>query len=120
METSMQSSAQLHQMQSITISTREGLHFINPEDIIRLQADSNYTFFHFTNRKPLLVSKVLKEFIPLLEPQGFLRTHRAHLINRRYVSGVDRTGHVIMRDESKAEISRSKRRVVKMELMKAG
>lgn len=103
----------------LTISTREGLHFINPADIVRLQADSNYTFFHFTNRKPLLVSKVLKEFIPLLEPQGFLRTHRAHLINRRYVTGLDKTGHVVMLDASKAEISRSKRREVKMELMKA-
>ena len=103
----------------LTISTREGLHFINPEDIVRLQADSNYTFFHFTNRKPLLVSKVLKEFIPILEPQGFLRTHRAHLVNRRYITCVDNCGYVLMHDASKAEIARSKRRIVKMELMKA-
>ena len=103
----------------LTISTREGIHFINPEDIIRLQADSNYTYFHFTNRKPLLVSKVLKEFIAVLEPKGFLRTHRAHLVNRKHITSVDRCGNVIMFDASKAEISRSRRRVVRHELMQA-
>lgn len=96
----------------LMVSAMEGLFFFNPEEIIRLEASSNYTQIFFTNRRPLLLAKVLKDFSGVLEPLGFLRTHRSHLVNRRHILQVDATGNIIMLDASKAEISRRKKNEV--------
>ena len=93
----------------LMVSTLEGLFFLSPDDIIRLEASSNYTHIFFTNRKPLLLSRVLKDFTGILEPLGFLRTHRSHLVNRQHISSIDAGGHIIMYDASRAEISRRKK-----------
>jgi len=83
-----------------------GRQVFNPEEIVRLEASSNYTRIYFTNKSKMVCAKVLKDFVPVLEPFGFLRTHRAHLVNKRHIARVTHTGSIIMNDESVAEISR--------------
>ena len=91
---------------SITIATSEGKYFFNPEEIIRLEASSNYTNIYFHNKKKMITAKVLKEFAALLEPLGFVRTHRTHLVNRQHILCVTPEGNIIMKDASVASISR--------------
>jgi two-component system, LytTR family, response regulator len=95
--------------QQIAISTTEGRYFFNPEEIIRLEASSNYTNVYFTNKRRMLTARVLKDYEEILQPLGFVRTHRSHLVNSKYVSFVDHKGNIMMKDESRAEISRRKR-----------
>lgn len=90
----------------ISLTTAEGKYFFAPEEIIRLQASSNYTNIYFSNKKKIVTAKVLKEFAQILEPLGFVRTHRTHLVNRRHILCVTPTGNIIMKDASVAEISR--------------
>jgi two-component system, LytTR family, response regulator len=90
----------------ITIATTAGRFFFLAEEIIRLEACSNYTNIYFTNKKKMLASKALKEFVALLEPMGFVRTHRTHLVNKKHIAFVSTNGDIIMKDESVAEISR--------------
>ena len=96
----------------LSFPCRRGIHYFLPDQIIRLEADSNYTYIFFNNHRPILMAKVLSDYQKLLEPFGFIRTHRSHLINRRHISGVDINGDIIMDDKSKAGISRRKRREV--------
>jgi two-component system LytT family response regulator len=103
----------------ISVVTSEGTYFYSPDEIIRLEASSNYTNIFFTNKKKLLVAKVLKEFAEMLEPLGFVRTHRSHLVNRRYIMLVDSFGNIIMKDASVAEISRRMKSGVMKELKNA-
>lgn len=99
---------------AITIVTSEGHFFFSPDEIIRLEASSNYTNIYLRNKKKMLTAKVLKEYALLLEPLGFVRTHRKHLVNRQYILCVTADGNIIMRDTSVAGISRRmKRRVMK-------
>jgi two-component system, LytTR family, response regulator len=91
---------------TITLATSEGKYFFNPEEIVRLEASSNYTRIYFTNKTKLISAKVLKEFVSMLEPFGFVRTHRTHLVNRQHILCVTPDGNVIMKDASVAEISR--------------
>ncbi len=99
----------------IAIATIEGKHFFYPEEIIRLEASSNYTNIYFLNKKKMLTAKVLKDYEEQLEPMGFVRTHRSHLVNKRYINFVDSKGNIFMQDTSKAEISRRmKSRVMKL------
>ena len=96
----------------VSFPYKGGIHFISPDQIIRLEADSNYTYIHVRDRKPLLMAKVLSDYEMLLGPFGFVRTHRSHLINRLHVSRFDLKGDIIMDDDSIAEISRRKRKLI--------
>lgn len=91
---------------TITLATAQGNFFFHPEEIIRLEASSNYTKIYFSNKTKMITARVLKEFVSLLEPLGFVRTHRTHLVNRRHIHCVTPTGSIIMKDASVAEISR--------------
>ena len=51
-------------------------------------------------------SKVLKEFAAVLEPIGFVRTHRTHLANKQHIAFVSNCGNIVMKDESRAGILR--------------
>ena len=104
---------------AISISTLEGHFFFNAEDIVRLEASSNYTNIYFANKKKIISAKVLKEYAAVLEPMGFIRTHRTHLVNKQYISVVTRRGTIIMKDASVAEVSRRMKRGVMQALINA-
>ena len=69
----------------IVLRTADSIHVIQLDDIIRLQADGAYTTFYISGRKPVVVSKNLKEYDTLLENNGFIRTHQSHLVNTKYI-----------------------------------
>ena len=94
-----------------------GTHFFHPEQIIRLQAESNYTFIYVNEHKPIIMAKVLADYECLLAPFGFLRTHRSHLINKMHVHSINEAGRIVMDDMSEAEISRRKRKEVLKKLI---
>ena len=119
MTTASYQSLPVHQPK-ISVSTSQGTYIFQTDEITRLQASSNYTFIHFTNRKPLLISKVLKSYEELLGPVGFIRTHQSHLVNTQYIRFLDRQGTLEMSDASKVEVSRSKRKSVLAALRNAG
>lgn len=103
---------------SISLATAAGRYFFNPEEIVRLEASSNYTRIFFTNKTKITSAKVLKEFVEMLMPFGFIRTHRTHLVNRQHIICVTPGGSIIMKDDSVAEISRRMKSGV-MKVLKA-
>jgi two-component system LytT family response regulator len=97
---------------AVRLQTPKGRLFFAPGSIIRLESESNYTYVHFADRKPLLVAKVLREFEALLEPFGFVRIHRSHIINPDHITHVDEAGGVWLADDFSASVSRRRRRAV--------
>ena len=89
---------------------------MQPGQIVRLEADSNYTRVFFTNHPPVLMAKVLRNYELLLSAHGFIRPHRSHLVNLQHVECFDGRGNILMRDASRVEISRRKRRQLRMDL----
>ena len=85
------------------------IKYVEVEDIIRLQADRNYTRFFFNDKKEFVASKTLKEFEELLDGCGFIRIHRTHLINSSYIKEYEREGTIILKDNSKIEVARRKK-----------
>lgn len=69
----------------IAVATHEGLELVAVDVIIYMEAEGNYTRLYFTEQKPLLASKTLKEFEDLLDGTGFFRIHNASLVNLLYV-----------------------------------
>ena len=80
-------------------------------DIIRCEADKNYTFFYLSNGKKILVSRTLKDFETLLSNQGFFRVQQSHLINLDFIDRYDKQegGSVILKDGSSVPLSPAKK-----------
>lgn len=95
----------------IALSNSDGIHLLDISDIIRCESDDNYTKFFIKNRKPILISKTLKEYEELLTEHDFVRIHQSHLINLSYVKSYVKkdSGFVLMSDEHKLPISQRKR-----------
>jgi two-component system LytT family response regulator len=105
----------------VAVPTFEGLLFIPIEEIIRIQSDRNYTDFHLTAKRKVVVTRSLKNYEELLSEFGFIRVHHSHLINMnhltKYIKGVG--GYVIMSDQSKVDVSRRKKDEFLEQLAKA-
>lgn len=101
----------LDKIKKIVLKTAESIHIVQVKNIIRCEADVNYTTFYLDNGEKLLVSKTLKEYSELLEPSGFYRTHQSHLVNLDHISRYDKTegGHLVMADESIVPVSSRKK-----------
>ncbi len=96
--------------EKIVLPTMDGFIFVNIKDIVRCEAESNYTRFFLQNRRDILVSKTLREFDEMLSPFGFFRVHKSHLINLSYLKEYLRgDGAVIMEDGAEILISRRRK-----------
>lgn len=95
----------------IALPLADKIEFIVVNQIVRLEADGNYTRISMDCKKEYLVCKTLKEYQEILEHHNFLRTHQSHLINCRKIAAYIKTdgGYIAMTDGSSVPISRQKR-----------
>jgi two-component system LytT family response regulator len=95
----------------IVLSTSEMLHVISVDDIIRCESDNYYTYFYFVDGRKLLVSKTLKENEELLSQYNFIRPHKSHLVNVKYIKSYIRQdgGYILMVDNTRIPVSRRKK-----------
>ncbi len=70
----------------ISIPVVNGIIIIDATHIIRIQASSNYCRIYCSDeRYPITVARVLQWFQNNLPPQDFIRTHRTHLVNKKFI-----------------------------------
>lgn len=95
----------------LVIPTSDGREYLNPQDIIRIEADRSYSWFFLTGKRKILVSKHLKEFQDLLSDRNFFRPHNSHLINLDYVKKYVRLdgGYIEMSDGSQVPVARNRK-----------
>ena len=98
----------------ITIATIEGYEFIELNNLIRIEADGNYSTLFLTNKK-IITSKVLKYYDELLmEDSNFIRVHASHIINKRHILKFIKAdgGSLVMSDNENISISSRKKQEV--------
>ena len=95
----------------LAIPTTDGIEYLNTSEIIRVEADRSYSWFHHKEKRKYLVSRNLKEYQELLQDLSFFRPHNSHLINMIFVKKFIRHegGYIEMTDGSNVPISRGKR-----------
>jgi two-component system, LytTR family, response regulator len=96
----------------LAINTTNGTHFFHTHEIIRLEAESNYTKIFFSNKKNMLASRTLRDYEEILTSHGFIRTHKSHLVNKEHVVNYMSDGLLTMTDDSRVEISRRRQHEV--------
>jgi two-component system, LytTR family, response regulator len=74
----------------ISLHTDERILVVEVAQIVRCEASDNYTYFFLVAGEKIMVSRTLKHFERLLEGQGFVRVHQSHLINFKYVQGLEK------------------------------
>ena len=67
------------------LPTSKGIELIDVDSVVRIQSISNYSKIYFDNGKTLVVAKVLKWFEENLSVTLFIRVHRTHIVNKRYI-----------------------------------
>jgi two-component system LytT family response regulator len=107
----LNSNIQPNEKRRLVLKTQESVHVVELDQIIRCEADRNYTSFFLKENKKILVSKTLKEYETLLSGHNFLRVQQSHLINITYVDRYDKKngGAVVMKDGSEVPLSPAKR-----------
>ncbi|MEJ5995969.1 LytTR family DNA-binding domain-containing protein [Pedobacter sp. Du54] len=95
-------------VKKIAVPQLGSIRFIDLDEIISLQADSNYTIIHLKDMQKLVISKTLREFEDLLDEHHFARIHKSYIVNLTYIkeySTID-GGVVKMIDGNQWSISR--------------
>lgn len=95
----------------IAVSALDGTHFIELGDIVRLEAEDNYTHLHLKDGSRMTASKTIKKFELKLERLNFYRVHKRHMINMNYMQKFVRGdgGYLLMNDGERIEVSRRRR-----------
>ena len=99
----------------IALPQQNEIRYVAAAEIIRCEADNNYTNFFFSDGDKMLISKSLKEYSDLLKPHGFIRTHQSHLVNPHFVKSwlKEDGGTLLMDSGDKIPVSKPNREMVK-------
>ncbi|MGV4412772.1 LytR/AlgR family response regulator transcription factor [Chryseobacterium sp. T1] len=92
--------------QQLILPTLQGFDVVRIEDILRLQADGNFTQVYLKDGTKKMVCRFLKHFDDLLEVP-FVRVHRSHIINIHFVKSYHKSGTATLMDDTEIEVSAS-------------
>jgi two-component system LytT family response regulator len=99
------------QLQRLALSSVEGIYFVDIKDIVWLEAAGAYTKFQIIGQRPIIVSKVLKDYEALLAGLDFIRVHQSNIVNMHHIKKYVRRdcGQLWMTDGRAIEVSRRKK-----------
>ena len=102
----------------IALPSAKETRFVKTTQIIRCEAENNYTIFYLQNTEKILVSRPMFEFNELLAEYGFIRCHNSHLVNKTFVRSwiKEDSGYLLMDDGVQVPVSRLKKDLIKQAL----
>ncbi len=99
------------QKRKLVLPLMEGFDVVKMSEIVYCEAEDNFTRFHFNDGRKTLICRNLKFYETALDPFGFFRVHRSHMINleyvRRYIKG--KGGSVILENGKEIMVSNNKK-----------
>jgi two-component system LytT family response regulator len=92
--------------QQIILPTLQGFDVIKTENIVKLQANGNFTDVYLADGSCKMICKFLKHFDELLSIP-FVRVHRSFIVNTRFIKSYSKSagGFVTLFDGSEIEVS---------------
>lgn len=95
----------------LLLTGHKGAKLIDINTIIRIQASSNYSRISFVNGQQLVTTKILRWFEKQLPSELFVRIHRTHLVNKKFISGYinGRGGKISLINGECIDVSKRKR-----------
>ncbi len=97
----------------LIIPTKQGEHQFAASDIVRCEADSNYTVIYLKNKKKFVASRTLSDVSAMLNPETFVRVHKTHLVHLPFVEHLNTEGELVFKDGTHIPVSRRRLSEVK-------
>lgn len=97
----------------LTLPSGQGYRLVDIDDIIHIEADSNYSIFHLKSVKDgekITVSKVLKDYEEILPEDKFVRIHKSSIVNLKYVKEYNNKNGLVLLLANGENITVSRRR----------
>lgn len=115
----VQSIQQKETSKRIALYTNGEYQFVKIDDIISIQSDHKYCRV-FTNTAKLFVSKSIKEFEQILDPEQFVRVHREYIVNKEFIKLYNKEGNgeITLYNGQIILISRRRKQLVEEALLK--
>ncbi len=97
--------------EKIGVSAMDGVHFVRLNEIVRLEAEDNYTHFMMKTGDKLTASRTIKGYEESLINFNFVRVHKKHIVNmnfmKTYIKGEG--GYLVLENGETIEVSRRKK-----------
>jgi two-component system LytT family response regulator len=100
------------EFKKMAVPTTEGFELIPVDEVLRCEANNNYTFIFLKNKSRVVACRTLKEVESQLQSYSFfIRIHHSHIVNLneviKYMRGDG--GYVVMSDGNPISVSRSRK-----------
>lgn len=95
----------------IAIQSLKEIQYVNIGEIIRFEADGNYSKLYMNDGTSILSSRQIGEYEMRLKPLGFFRLHDKHLVNMRFVTSFMKgeAGVAILEDNTQLPVARRRK-----------
>lgn len=92
------------QNQKLQITTRSGIHFIDPNQIVYCHAEGNYTELFLENGLTYTATIKIGNLIDQIGKNCMCRAGRSHLINKKYLTKIDTKNKTVLLKTNTDEI----------------
>jgi len=96
-------------MEKVYIPTNKGMREVMMDNIIRIEASSNYSRVYFINEYPLTVAKLLQWFENNLPGKSFYRIHKGHIVNMRFIESLSDGNKILLANGEQLQVSKRKK-----------
>jgi two-component system LytT family response regulator len=100
------------QVERLAVTSKSGVEYVYPKDILCFESQSNYTLIFLLDGKTILTPKTLGEFeLQFCDGQShFMRVHHSYIINlRKLLRYVKEEELIVMADHRKIPLSKSRK-----------
>ena len=101
-----------HHFNKLAVPTSDGFELVPADQLLRCEADDNYTHLYLKNKNKIIACRTLKEVEEQLQDFNFfIRVHHSHIVNlnevTKYVRGEG--GYLVLSDGASVNVSRSRK-----------
>lgn len=95
--------------QRLAVCNDAGYIMLPLNQILFINAESNYSTLHLVNGKNILTSKTLKLWEKLIDHPYFFRCHRSYLVNTKYIDQINLNDNSLCINGQSIPISRDRK-----------
>lgn len=97
-------------LSKLTIQHSQGFHIVEVQDIMYIEADSNYSVLYLKSEEVIVATKSLKEFEEILQVSSFARIHKSIILNLNYLKNYSNSNGLCVKLNNNTELPVSRRR----------
>lgn len=94
----------------IPLYTKDTIYFVSPDEILYCKCNNTSTTFYLQNGTNIIISKGIKAVEQMLQGGHFIRSHQSYLVNKKYISHIDKSDNYTLVLENKHRLPTSSRR----------